>query len=168
MLSKYNIFIIIFPFLSIFLSSLIFLVLQNINNKNYFYNLILSFILILCFIIFFILKIFISIENKEILYIIFSYSCLFHLFMCLIQAQISSVQLTLLRMINLNPNLNKKKLLKKYNANKMFNERVKRLESGGIILKKKSFLLINNNKIKLYLGLTQILRKIFNPNNTLQ
>ena len=85
--------------------------------------------------------------------------------MCLIQSQISSLQLTILRMIYLYPGVSKREILKKYNANNIFKERIKRLESGGIIYKKNSSFFIKNNKIILYLNFTKILRKIFNVQN---
>ena len=85
--------------------------------------------------------------------------------MCLVQAPISSLQLTLLRMIYLNPGIKKKEILKKYNSNNIFKERIKRLESGGIICEKNNSIFIQNNKIIFYLNFTLILRKIFNKKN---
>ena len=81
--------------------------------------------------------------------------------MCSIQAQVSSIQLTLLRMIYLNPNITKKRIIKNYNVNNIFEERLKRLESGEIIYKKNSSIFIKNNKIIYYLNFTKILRNIF-------
>ena len=161
MLTKLNIIVILLPFFSVFISSILFLIFQIFSNKNYLLNLIISFLTIFSLILVITYKISSSINDKEVFYLIFTYMCTFYLFMCLIQSQVSSLQLTILRMIYLYPGISKKKILKKYNANNIFNERIKRLESGGIIYKKNSSFFIKNNKIILYLNFTKILRKIF-------
>ena len=161
MLTKLNIIVILLPFFSVFISSILFLIFQIFSNKNYLLNLIISFLTIFSLILVITYKISTSINDKEVFYLIFTYMCTFYLFMCLIQSQVSSLQLTILRMIYLYPGISKKKILKKYNANNIFNERIKRLESGGIIYKKNSSFFIKNNKIILYLNFTKILRKIF-------
>ena len=165
MLTKFNILIILLPFLSVFISSILFLIFQIFNNKNYLFNLLVSFFIVLFIFLFTIYNISYKISEIEIFYLIFSYICSFYLFVCLVQSQISSLQLTILRMIYLYPNINKKEILKKYNANKIFEERIKRLQSGGIIYKKKSSFFIKNNKIIIYLNFTKILRKVFNVNS---
>ena len=165
MLTKFNILIILLPFLSVFISSILFLIFQIFNNKNYLFNLLVSFFIVLLIFLFTIYNISYKISEIEIFYLIFSYICSFYLFVCLVQSQISSLQLTILRMIYLYPNINKKEMLKKYNANKIFKERIKRLQSGGIIYKKKSSFFIKNNKIIIYLNFTKILRKVFNVNS---
>ena len=165
MLTKFNILIILLPFLSVFISSILFLIFQIFNNKNYLFNLLVSFFIVLLIFLFTIYNISYKISEIEIFYLIFSYICSFYLFVCLVQSQISSLQLTILRMIYLYPNINKKEMLKKYNANKIFEERIKRLQSGGIIYKKKSSFFIKNNKIIIYLNFTKILRKVFNVNS---
>ena len=65
-------------------------------------------------------------------------------------------------MIYLYPGINKKQILKKYNINNIFKERIERLESGQIIYKKNSSYFIKNYKIILYLNYTKILRRILN------
>ena len=161
MLTKLNIIVILLPFFSVFISSILFLIFQIFSNKNYLLNLIISFLTIFSLILVITYKISTSINDKEVFYLIFTYMCTFYLFMCLIQSQVSSLQLTILRMIYLYPGISKKKILKKYNANNIFNERIKRLESGGMIYKKNSSFFIKNNKIILYLNFTKILKKIF-------
>ena len=161
MLTKLNIIVILLPFFSVFISSILFLIFQIFSNKNYLLNLIISFLTIFSLILVITYKISSSINDKEVFYLIFTYMCTFYLFMCLIQSQVSSLQLTILRMIYLYPGISKKKILKKYNANNIFNERIKRLESGGMIYKKNSSFFIKNNKIILYLNFTKILKKIF-------
>ena len=161
MLTKLNIIVILLPFFSVFISSIIFLIFQIFSNKNYLLNLIISFLTIFSLILIITYKISSSINDKEVFYLIFTYMCTFYLFMCLIQSQVSSLQLTILRMIYLYPGISKKEILKKYNANNIFNERIKRLESGGMIYKKNSSFFIKNNKIILYLNFTKILKKIF-------
>ena len=161
MLTKLNIIVILLPFFSVFISSILFLIFQIFSNKNYLLNLIISFLTIFSLILVMTYKISSSISDKEVFYLIFTYMCTFYLFMCLIQSQVSSLQLTILRMIYLYPGISKKEILKKYNANNIFNERIKRLESGGMIYKKNSSFFIKNNKIILYLNFTKILRKIF-------
>ena len=103
-----------------------------------------------------------SLNDQEIFYLIFAYLCSSYIFMCFIQTPISSLQLTILRMIYLNPGISKKEILKKYNLNHIFEERIRRLESGGIIYKKKTSFFIKSSKILLYLNFTMVLRKIFN------
>jgi len=162
MLTKFNLLIVFLPFVSVFISSILFLIFQTFSSKNYLLNLIISFFILFFLILFVTYKTSSNITDREIFYLIFSYVCAFYLFMCLIQSQISSLQLTILRIIYLYPGISKKEILKKYNANNIFEERIKRLESGGIIYKKKSSFFIKNNKIILYLNFTKILRKIFN------
>ena len=161
MLTKLNIIVILLPFFSVFISSILFLIFQIFSNKNYLLNLIISFLTIFSLILVITYKISSSISDKEVFYLIFTFMCTFYLFMCLIQSQVSSLQLTILRMIYLYPGISKKEILKKYNANNIFNERIKRLESGGMIYKKNSSFFIKNNKIILYLNFTKILKKLF-------
>mgnify|MGYP006143400067 FL=1 len=162
MLTKLNIVVIFLPFLSVFISSILFLIFQKISNKNYLLNLIVSFFVIFFLILIVTYKINSNISDKEVFYLIFTYICFFWLFLCLIQSQVSSLQLTILRMIYLYPGINKKQILKKYNINNIFKERIERLESGQIIYKKNSSYFIKNYKIILYLNYTKILRRILN------
>ena len=162
MLTKLNIVVIFLPFLSVFVSSILFLIFQKISNKNYLLNLIVSFFAIFFLILIVTYKINSNISDKEVFYLIFTYICFFWLFLCLIQSQVSSLQLTILRMIYLYPGINKKQILKKYNINNIFKERIERLESGQIIYKKNSSYFIKNYKIILYLNYTKILRRILN------
>jgi hypothetical protein len=85
--------------------------------------------------------------------------------MNLIQVPISSIQLTILRLVYLNPGISKKKITKKYNANHIFEERLRRLESSNIIHKNKSLFFLKNKKILLMLNFFLILKKIFNIKN---
>ena len=162
MLTELNIVVIFLPFLSVFISSILFLIFQKISNKNYLLNLIVSFFIIFFLILIVTYKINSNISDKEVFYLIFTYICFFWLFLCLIQSQVSSLQLTILRMIYLYPGINKKQILKKYNINRIFKERIERLESGQIIYKKNSSYFIKNSKIILYLNYTKILRRILN------
>ena len=162
MLTELNIVVIFLPFLSVFISSILFLIFQKISNKNYLLNLIVSFFIIFFLILIVTYKINSNISDKEVFYLIFTYICFFWLFLCLIQSQVSSLQLTILRMIYLYPGINKKQILKKYNINNIFKERIERLESGQIIYKKNSSYFIKNYKIILYLNYTKILRRILN------
>ena len=83
----------------------------------------------------------------------------------MIQTPISSLQLTLLRMIHLNPGISRKKIIKKYNSNNVFEERIKRLETSDIIYRDKSSLFLKNKKILLILNFCLILKKILNIKN---
>ena len=165
MLTKLNILVIFLPFMFVFVSSILFLIFQIFSNKNYLLNLTVSFFIMFCLILVITYKVSSNITDREVFYLIFTYICTFYLFTCLIQSQISSLQLTILRMIYLYPGVSKREILKKYNANNIFKERIKRLESGGIIYKKNSSFFIKNNTIILYLNFTKILRKIFNVQN---
>ena len=82
--------------------------------------------------------------------------------MSLIQLVISSLQLTILRIVDLNPGITKKKILKKYNSNRIFEERIKRLEDTDIIYKKKSAYFVQDIKILTYLKFLTFLRRLFN------
>ena len=58
-----------------------------------------------------------------------------------------------------------KKIIKRYNSNHIFDERIKRLETTNIIHKNKSSLFLKNKKILWYLNFLLILKKIFNIKN---
>jgi len=73
--------------------------------------------------------------------------------------------LTILRIVYLNPGISRKEIMKKYNSSHIFEERLKRLETGGIIYKKKSSFFLKNKKILLILNFFLILKKIFNIKN---
>ena len=163
--TKLHIYIIFLPFISIFLSSILFLFFQLFINKKYLLNLLISFFLISFSILFIIYKLSPNLSDQQIFYIIFAYLCNSYIFVTLIQMPISSLQLTLLRIIRLNPGISRKKIIKRYNSNHVFDERIKRLEATNIIYKNKSSLFLKNKKILLYLNFLLILRKIFNIRN---
>ena len=163
--TKLHIYIIFLPFISIFLSSILFLFFQLFINKKYLLNLLISFFLISFSILFIIYKLSPNLSDQQIFYIIFAYLCNSYIFVTLIQMPISSLQLTLLRIICLNPGISRKKIIKRYNSNHVFDERIKRLEATNIIYKNKSSLFLKNKKILLYLNFLLILKKIFNIKN---
>ena len=138
MLTKLPIYIIFLPFVSIFLSSILFLFFQFFSNKKYLSNLIISFFLIFLLILIIIYKFSQNLSDQQIFYLIFAYLCNSFIFMSLIQTPISSLQLTILRIIYLNPGISRKKIIKKYNSNNVFEERIKRLETSDIIYRDKS------------------------------
>ena len=125
----------------------------------------ISFFLISLSILFIIYELSPNLSDQQIFYIIFAYLCNSYIFVTLIQLPISSLQLTLLRIICLNPGISRKKIIKRYNSNHIFDERIKRLETTSIIYKNKSSLFLKNKKILLYLNFLLILRKIFNIRN---
>ena len=135
------------------------------SNKKYLSNLIISFFIILLLNLIIIFKYNQYLNHQQIFYLIFAYLCNSFIFMCLIQTPISSLQLTILRIIRTNPGINKKKLMKKYNSNHIFEERIKRLEASNIIRRKNSSFFLENKKILLYLNFLFILKKIFNIKN---
>ena len=163
--TKLHIYIIFLPFISIFLSSILFLFFQLFLNKKYLLNLLISFFLISLSILFIIYELSPNLSDQQIFYIIFAYLCNSYIFVTLIQLPISSLQLTLLRIISLNPGISRKKIIKRYNSNHIFDERIKRLETTSIIYKNKSSLFLKNKKILLYLNFLLILIKIFNIKN---
>ena len=162
MLTKLPIYVIFLPFISILLSSILFLFFQFFSNKKYFSNLIISFFLILLLILIIIYKFSQNLSDQQIFYLIFAYLCNSFIFMSLIQTSISSLQLTILRMIYSNPGISRKKIIKKYNSNHIFEERIKRLEATNIIYRNKSSFFLKNKKILLYLIFFSILKKLFN------
>ena len=165
MLTKLPIYIIFLPFVSILLSSILFLFLQFFSNKKYLSNLIIAFFLIFVLTLIIIYEFGQNLSSQQIFYLIFAYLCNSFIFMCLIQTPISSLQLTLLRMIHLNPGISRKKIIKKYNSNNVFEERIKRLETSDIIYRDKSSLFLKNKKILLILNFCLILKKILNIKN---
>ena len=165
MLTKLPIYIIFLPFVSILLSSILFLFLQFLSNKKYLSNLIISFFVIFVLILIIIYEFGQNLNNQQIFYLIFAYLCNSFIFICLIQTPISSLQLTLLRMIHLNPGISRKKIIKKYNSNNVFEERIKRLETSDIIYRDKSSLFLKSKKILLILNFLLILKKMFNIKN---
>lgn len=165
MLTKLNLYIILLPFFSILVQSILFFLLQIINNKKYLLNLLISFFLIS---IGFLVNIYIlngKITHEQFFYLFFIFLCNSFIFMSLVQLPISSLQLTILRMINLNPGITKKRILKKYNPNVIFEERIKRLESTDVIYKKSSSYYLKDFKILLYLKVLNFLKKIFGIKN---
>ena len=165
MLTKLNVYIIFFPFVSVLLSSILFLFLQIFFNKKYFLNLLISLFLAFIFILIVIYLLLPNLNDHQIFYLIFVHLCNSFIFMSLIQLPISSLQLTILRMIDLNPGITKKEILKKYNPNRIFEERIKRLEATDVICRKNSLYFLKDIKILLYLKLLLSLKKIFNIKN---
>ena len=165
MLTKLSIYLIFLPFVSVLFSSIVFLFFQFISNKKYLSNLIISFFIILLVNLIIIYKLNDYLNDQQVFYLIFAYLCNSFIFMCLVQTPISSLQLTLLRIIHSNPGINKKKIINKYNSHHVFEERIKRLESTDIIYKKNSSFFLKNKKILLYLNFLFILKKMFNIKN---
>ena len=165
MLAKINIYIVFLPFFSVLLASILFLFFQIFTNKNYLSNLIVSFFLIFFLVLIVIYKISSDLTDQQIFYLIFAYLCSSFIFMSIMQAHISSIQLTILRMIYLNPGINRKEILKKINSGNIFEERIRRLQNTNIIYKKKTSFFLKNKKILLYLNFTLLLKKIFGVKN---
>ena len=162
---KLNIYIIFLPFISILLSSIIFLFFQIFLKKKYFINLMTSLIFIFFLIIFFIYKLFPNLNDHQIFYIIFAYLCNSFIFMNFVQGCVSSLQFTILKIIYLNPGISKKEIIKKYNSKHLFEQRIRRLESADIIYKNKSSFFLKKKRILLVLNFFLILKKIFNISN---
>ena len=162
---KLNIYIIFLPFISILLSSILFLFFQIFLKKKYFINLMISLVFIFFLIIFSIYKLNPNLSDHQIFYIIFAYLCNSFIFMNLVQACVSSLQLTILKIIYLNPGISKKEIIKKYNSNHLFEQRIRRLESANIIYKNKSSFFLKKKRILLVLNFFSILKKIFNIKN---
>ena len=165
MLAKLPIYIIFLPFISILLSSILFLFFQFFSNKKYLSNLIISFFLIFVLILIIIFEFSQNLSEQQIFYLIFAYLCNSFIFMCLIQTLISSLQLTILRIIYLNPGISRKEIIKKYNSKHIFEERIRRREATNIICRNKSSFFLKNKKILLYLNFLLILKKLFNIKN---
>ena len=113
MLAKLDIYIIFLPFISVLVSSILFLFFQLFSNKNYLSNLIISFFVIFFLILIIIYKLSPNLNDQEIFYLIFAYLCSSYIFMCLIQAPISGLQLAILRIIYLSPGISRKEIIKK-------------------------------------------------------
>ena len=165
MLTKLTNYIIFLPFFSVFLSGILFLFTQLLSSKKYLLNLLISLLFSFLFVLTIIYISFDNLTNQQVFYLIFSYLCVSFIFMSLIQLAISSLQLTILRMIDLNPGISKKKILKKYNSSHIFEERIKRLETTDVIYKKNSSYFLRDIKVLMYLKFLIILKKIFNIKN---
>jgi len=165
MLAKLPIYIIFLPFISILLSSILFLFFQFFSNKKYLSNLIISFFLIFVLILIIIFEFSQNLSEQQIFYLIFAYLCNSFIFICLIQTPISSLQLAILRIIYLSPGISRKEIIKKYNSKHIFEERIERLEATNIIYRNKSSFFLKNKKILLYLNFLLILKKLFNIKN---
>jgi hypothetical protein len=157
-----NISIILLPFMLVIFSSLIFLFLRIFVKKKYFLNLLISLIFSFFLVLFFIYKTNDLLNEHQIFYLIFSYLFSSFIFMNLIQASVSSLQLAILRIVYKKPGITKKQIIKKYNSNRVFEERIKRLESGGVISRTKSSYYLKNKKILVVLNFFLILKNIFN------
>ncbi len=165
MLTKLHIYIIFLPFISVLLSGILFLFLQIFFGKKYLLNLLISLLLFFIFILTIIYLLFSYLTDQQIFYLIFSHLCNSFIFMSLIQLSISSLQLTILRMIDSNPGITKKKILKKYNSNHIFEERIKRLETTDILYRKNSSYFLKDIKIIIYLKFLLFLKRLFNIKN---
>ena len=157
-----NIYIIFLPFVLVAFSSLIFLFLRILVKKKYFLNLLISLIFNFFLVLVFIYNLNDVLTEHQIFYLVFSYLFNSFIFMNLIQASVSSLQLAILRIVYTKPGITKKQIINKYNSNRVFEERIKRLESGGIIFKSKSLYYLKNKKIIVVLNFFLILKKIFN------
>ena len=157
-----DIYIIFLPFVLVLFSSLALFLLIHFTKKKYFFSLLISLIFNFFLILIFIFKFRDILDQYQIFYLIFSYLFSSFIFMNLIQANVSSLQLAVLRIVYSKPGISKKQILKKYNSKHIFEERIKRLESGGVIDKKKSLYYIKNKKILLVLNFFLVLKKIFN------
>ena len=158
---NFSSFIIFMPFVLSAFSAILFSLLQIFLKNNYFTNLIMSLILILILNLFVIYRFNYSLDENKIFYLIFVYLCNSFIFMNLIQASVSSIQLVLLKIIYLNPGISRKAILKKYSSKNLFEQRLKRLKSGNIIGIKKNSYFIKNNKILLVLNFFLILKILF-------
>ena len=105
---NFNTFIIIMPFILSMFSAILFLLLQIFLKNKYFTNLIISLILILVLNLFIIYRLNYNLDENKIFYLIFVYLCNSFIFMNLIQATVSSIQLVLLKIIYLNPGISRK------------------------------------------------------------
>ena len=161
---NFNSFIILIPFVLSVFSAILFLFLQIFLKNKYFNNLIISLILPLILNLFIIYRLNYNQDENKFFYLIFVYLCNSFIFMNLIQASVSSIQLVLLKIIYLNPGISKKAILKKYNSRNLFEQRLKRLKSGNIIGIKKNSYFLKNNKILLVLNFFLILKKLFKGN----
>ena len=159
-----NSFILLMPFVLSILSAILFLFLQNFLKNKYFNNLIISLILVLILNFYIIFRLNYNLDENKFFYLIFVYLCNSFIFMNLIQASVSSIQLVLLKIIYLNPGISREAILKKYNSRQLFEQRLKRLKSGKIIGIKKNSYFLKNKKILFVSGFFLIVKKLFKGN----
>ena len=162
---KMQIYIILLPFVFSFFASILFLFFQLIIKKKYFLKLLASLIIIFFVILFFIYKTKISFNNEQIFYLIFVYLCNSFIFLNIIQACISSLQLAVLRMIYFKPGISRKTIIAKYSPVIIFDQRIKRLVAADIISVKKNYFSLKSTKILFVLNFFNLLKKTFAINN---
>ena len=162
---KIEIYIIFLPFIFSFFSSILFLFFQLILKKKYFLKLLASIAITFCIFLFFIYKTKISFSDIQIFYLIFVYLCNSFIFLNIIQASISSLQLSVLEMVYFKPGISRKKIISKYSPVTIFDQRMKRLIAADIISLKKNYFVLKNTKILFVLNFFNLLRKTFAINN---
>jgi len=140
---------------------LVYLILQKINCINYLTNLLNTFFFIFILISLIILKFLNYINFQEIIYLYFSFFCISFISYNLIQLPISSLHVTLLRMIKKYPNIDKNQIQIKYNLKNIFDQRIKRLVKTNVIVKGNSKLKLKNNKFLIVLRLIGLVRKLY-------
>lgn len=140
---------------------LVYLILQKINCINYLTNLLNTFFFIFILISLIILKFLNYINFQEIIYLYFSFFCISFISFNLIQLPISSLHVTLLRMIKKYPNIDKNQIQIKYNLKNIFDQRIKRLVKTNVIVKGNSKLKLKNNKFLIVLRLIGFVRKLY-------
>jgi hypothetical protein len=162
---KIEIYIIFLPFIFSFFSSILFLFSQLIFKKKYFLKLLASIVIIFFIFLFFIYKTKINFSDVQIFYLIFVYLCNSFIFLNIIQACISSLQLAVLKMIYFKPGISRKKVISKYSPVVIFEQRIKRLIAADIISLKKNYFVLKNTKILFVLNFFNLLKKTFDVNN---
>lgn len=156
-----NFLIIFSPIILFFNFILVYLILQKINYINYLKNLFYTFFFVLISISLIILKFFNHINFQEIVYLYFSFFCISFISFNLIQLPISSLHVSLIRMIKKYPNINKNQIQIKFNLKNIFDQRIKRLIKTNIITKKKSTLKLKNDKFLIALNLINLIRRLY-------
>jgi hypothetical protein len=161
-MNKLNFLILFLPFISSFVYVFIFFISQILRKKRYLSNLIYSFILVLIIKIILVFNFIDYIEFKYLSFLFLVFFCNGFIFMNLIQVPISSLQVKLLRIIHKSNGIKESKIYSLYNANHIFEERLKTFIANKTIKKEKSLIKLNNKKILFFYYLIKYLKIIHN------
>ena len=124
-MNKFNLLVLLLPFIFTFAYSLVFLILQQISDKKYLSKLIYSFIFLFLLKIILIIKFYNFFNIQEIFYILFAFVCNCFIFMNLIQVPISSLQIKILRIVAKHKGIKERKINAMYDSRHIFEERLK-------------------------------------------
>lgn len=161
-MNKFNLLVLLLPFIFTFAYSLVFLILQQISDKKYLSKLIYSFIFLFLLKIILIIKFYNFFNIQEIFYILFAFVCNCFIFMNLIQVPISSLQIKILRIVAKHKGIKERKINAMYDSRHIFEERLKTFINNGTVKKKNSVIKLNSKKILIFYVFFKFVKALHN------